>query len=138
MCLADASHELGFKFSICESRKLKRVLEQDGEGNSEHLAKHNLLKRLDSTGCGWRVIMKCFPMIFSCLVTKIPKNMNAFPFSFFFLIDLQYCISFWYTASDSYISDQIRSVAQSCPTLCDPHESQHARPPCPSPTPGVH
>ena len=35
------------------------------------------------------------------------------------------------------LSDQIRSVAQSCPTL-QPHESQHARPPCPSPTPGVH
>ena len=34
-------------------------------------------------------------------------------------------------------SDQIRSVAQSCPTL-RPHESQHTRPPCPSPTPGVH
>ena len=34
-------------------------------------------------------------------------------------------------------SDQIRSVAQLCPTL-RPHESQHARPPCPSPTPGVH
>ena len=34
-------------------------------------------------------------------------------------------------------SDQIRSVAQSCLTL-RPHESQHARPPCPSPTPGVH
>ena len=35
------------------------------------------------------------------------------------------------------ISDQIRSVAQSYPTL-QPHESQHARPPCPSPAPGVH
>ena len=34
-------------------------------------------------------------------------------------------------------SDQIRSVAQSCPTL-RPHELQHARPPYPSPTPGVH
>ena len=30
------------------------------------------------------------------------------------------------------------SVAQSCPTLCDPMKSQHARPPCPSPTPGVY
>ena len=30
-------------------------------------------------------------------------------------------------------SDQIRSVARSCPTL-RPHESQHARPPCPTPT----
>ena len=32
---------------------------------------------------------------------------------------------------------QFSSVAQSCPTL-QPHESQHARPPCPSPTPRVH
>ena len=38
---------------------------------------------------------------------------------------------------DNLTSDQIRSVAQSCPTL-RPHESQHTRPPCPSPTPGVH
>ena len=29
------------------------------------------------------------------------------------------------------------SVTQSCLTL-RPHDSQHARPPCPSPTPGVH
>jgi len=34
-------------------------------------------------------------------------------------------------------SVQFSSVAQLCPTLW-PHESQHARPPCPSPTPGVH
>ena len=34
-------------------------------------------------------------------------------------------------------SDQIRSFAQSCPTL-RPHESQHARPPCPSPTPRIY
>ena len=32
---------------------------------------------------------------------------------------------------------QFSSVTQSCPTLW-PHESQHARPPCPSPSPGVH
>ena len=32
---------------------------------------------------------------------------------------------------------QFSSVAQSCLTL-PPHESQHARPSCPSPTPGVH
>ena len=32
---------------------------------------------------------------------------------------------------------QFNSVAQSCPTL-RPHESQHARPPCPSQTPGVY
>ena len=34
-------------------------------------------------------------------------------------------------------SVQFSSVAQSCPTLL-PHELQHARPPCPSPTSGVH
>ena len=32
---------------------------------------------------------------------------------------------------------QFSSVAQLCPTL-RPHESQHARPPCPSPTPRVY
>ena len=35
------------------------------------------------------------------------------------------------------VSVQFSSVAQSCPTLCG-HESQHARPPCPSPTPRVY
>ena len=34
-------------------------------------------------------------------------------------------------------SVQFSSVTQSCLTLW-PHESQHARPPCPSPTPEVH
>ena len=34
-------------------------------------------------------------------------------------------------------SVQFISVTHSCPTLW-PHESQHTRPPCPSPTPGVH
>ena len=40
---------------------------------------------------------------------------------------------------DSY--DQPRSVQFSRSVMSDslrPHESQHARPPCPSPTPGVH
>ena len=36
-----------------------------------------------------------------------------------------------------YISVQFSSVAQSCSTL-QTHELQHARPPCPSPSPGVH
>ena len=30
------------------------------------------------------------------------------------------------------------SVAQSCPTLCDPHGLQHTRLPCPSPAPGAY
>ena len=32
---------------------------------------------------------------------------------------------------------QFSSVAQSCPTLCNPMDPQHVRPPCPSPTPGL-
>ena len=50
-----------------------------------------------------------------------------------------YCLSS-VQFSRSVVSDslpQFSSVAQSCPTL-RPHESQHARPPCPSPTPRVH
>ena len=37
----------------------------------------------------------------------------------------------------TFSSVQFSSVSQSCLTL-RPHESQHAGPPCPSPTPGVH
>ena len=37
-----------------------------------------------------------------------------------------------------YDSVQFSSVAQSCPTLCDPIDCKHYRPPCPSPTPGVY
>ena len=35
-------------------------------------------------------------------------------------------------------SVQFSSVTQSCLTLCDPMDMEHARPPCPSPTPGVY
>ena len=37
-----------------------------------------------------------------------------------------------------YTSDQFSSVTQLCLTPLRPHELQHARPPCPSPTPGIH
>ena len=37
----------------------------------------------------------------------------------------------WYENSSVQLS-------QLCSTLCDPHESQHTRPPCPSPTPRVY
>ena len=35
-------------------------------------------------------------------------------------------------------SESESEVAQSCLTLCDPMNRQHAWPPCPSPTPGDH
>ena len=37
-----------------------------------------------------------------------------------------------------YWNLQFNSVSQLCLTLWDPHGLQHARPPCPSPTPGVY
>ena len=42
----------------------------------------------------------------------------------------------WTTKRSLEYSVQFSSVAQSCPTLCDPHGLQHTRPPCPPPTPG--
>ena len=46
-------------------------------------------------------------------------------------------LPFWPSPACYSTSVQFSSVAQSRPTL-RPHESQHTRPPCPSPTPGVH
>ena len=48
------------------------------------------------------------------------------------------CSVFW---NSTWIIVQIRSDQISCSVVSDslrPHESQHARPPCPSPIPGVH
>ena len=61
-----------------------------------------------------------------CLVPDFRRN--AFNFSqlrILFAVDLSYIRSD--QISHSVMSDSLR-----------PHESQHARPPCPSPTPGVH
>ena len=38
----------------------------------------------------------------------------------------------WYSHYRKKYSVQFSSVAQSCPTLCDPMNLQHTRPPCPS------
>ena len=51
----------------------------------------------------------------------------------------QYCIGTWNVRSMN--QGKFSSVQFSCSIVSDclrPHESQHARPPCPSPTPGVH
>ena len=44
-------------------------------------------------------------------------------------------------SQESFPTPQFSSVQFSCSVVSNslwPHESQHARPPCPSPTPGVH
>ena len=37
----------------------------------------------------------------------------------------------------AFLNQSVSSVAQLCRTLCNPHGLQHARLPCPSPTPGA-
>ena len=54
-------------------------------------------------------------------------------------IALQYCVGFCHIST--WISHQFSSVQFSRSVMSDslrPHELQHARPPCPSPSPGVH
>ena len=53
------------------------------------------------------------------------KIFHVYPVFFFFFLRKRYLSSVQF--SPSVVSDSLR-----------PHESQHARPPCPSPTPGVH
>ena len=54
-------------------------------------------------------------------------------------INSQWVTKSWTRRSDFHFSSQISSVQLlSCVRLFATHESQYARPPCPSPTPGVH
>ena len=72
---------------------------------------------------------------------------------FFLILSYQTLISLWHLAicimrslwesrrNISWIKVIFSSVQLSCSVVSDslrPHESQHARPPCPSPTPGVY
>ena len=65
------------------------------------------------------------PFPFSVSLTKDKGQWISYPIIESEVTSRQKCMS------------QFSSVTQSYPTLW-PHESQHARPPCPSPSPGVH
>ena len=56
---------------------------------------------------------------------------------FSFCLWLPFAVKDFPDSSVQFSSVQFSSVVQSCLTL-QPHESQHARTPCPSPTPGVY
>ena len=59
----------------------------------------------------------------------------------FLVISILFFVIFIFYYFYLLFSDKILSVQFSCSVMSDflrPHESQHARPPCPSPTPGVH
>ena len=57
------------------------------------------------------------------------------------LKELQWALHMWLYSLELIKKSRISSVQFSHSVVSDslrPHESQHARPPCPSPTPGVH
>ena len=72
--------------------------------------------------------MKLGKPIFACKVYLMVTLMNDSEIS-----EVWKCL----IVNSAFSSVQFSSVTQSCPTLW-PHESQHTRPPCPSPTPGVY
>ena len=47
----------------------------------------------------------------------------------------KWLLPYWWPFRLFFFPIQFSSVTQSCPTLCNPNESQHTRPPCPSSTP---
>ena len=68
------------------------------------------------------------PTVLICDMRALKQKNHSCPFQPYHVMALEF---------RSYFQVQFSSVAQSCPTL-RPHESQHTRPPCPSPTPRVH
>ena len=77
-------------------------------------------------------LLHFFYFIFSAHSHFIQFMFFDISMSFFFMFFLKTLSSI----RKAFVSDQIKLVAQSCPTL-RPHESQHTRSPCPSLTPGV-
>ena len=78
-----------------------------------------------------------FPWVFhlafsvdKCWYKDSNERFCSFPFT-------KLCMKYWDGNKICFQMVQFSAVAQSCPTL-RPHESQHARPARPSPTPGVH
>ena len=88
--------------------------------------------------CGWRQRsdLGVLPTPSGGAVSKVNAQYSAFAPNILFLLQVpsKEEVGFFFYLSAS--SDQIsRSVVSDS---LQPHESQHARPPCPSPTPGVH
>ena len=72
---------------------------------------------------------------------KKKKKEEGFHFLLFYSVSGQEIVllNYLFCGKTQFVgrSVQFSSVALSCLTL-QPHEPQHSRPPCPSPTPGVH
>ena len=77
------------------------------------------------------LILICTPMFIAAKTWTQPKYLD------------KWIENIWYTHTHTHTqwNIQFNSVQFSRSVMSDslrPHESQHARPPCPSPTPGVH
>ena len=80
--------------------------------------------------CIWTFKLWTFKLAFTCPIMKVSSIWGGTGFECRLVLEV--CSS-----CSEYSPVQFSSVGQSCPTLW-PHGLQHARPPCPSPTPGVY
>ena len=86
---------------------------------------------------------KCFPLNNSSVLRESTRFLKGLIFLKIFGFMYGFDLSFHYLSISLFIYvkyiyiyiSEIRSVVSDS---LRPHESQHARPPCPSPTPGVH
>ena len=91
-----------------------------------------MVPRYKQRGINWQIVIDIYTLLYIELTNKdllyhIGKS-------------TQYSVMA-YMGKESKKKNQIRSDQISRSVVSDslrPHESQHARPPCPSPTPGLH
>ena len=106
---------------LTQKFKERKIYEWNEHKVKVHLVRENLFFNRQEDSIIWLTVTAT-AVVFRILI-KIKQNwLNCF-FSFKFLKEI--------------FTHQFRSVTQSCPTL-RPHGLQHARPPCPSPTPGAY
>ena len=93
-------------------------INKKSEAQQDYVTGKKVIKKQQSWGYKFRSVML---IQFCCIVflIRFPKFQALFPEPSTVFSSVQF--------SRSVLSDSLR-----------PHESQHARPPCPSPTPGVH
>ena len=112
------TNDLNFcRIFICEGHRKASGDRRDEKGGIDGVLPWFLNRtqcRLGSAEDGGKALVALLCLCHSCFVLPIP-----------YIVLLVKTFFFAY---------QFSSVAQSCLTL-RPHESQHARPPCPSPTP---
>ena len=98
----------------------------------KHYHLHFINKRMES----WRTLSNCQSCMAGLRQARIPAQASNSE-SMTLASALYY---FQFSLASTLYYFQFSSVQFSCSVVSDslrPHESQHARPPCPSPTPGI-